>query len=217
MALVFFDLDKTLLDRNSGVEWLKRAVRTRTIGPVQAFQALAWLAQYKMGLQKAESPLIAAIKTLRGQSEAAFSESMQAFFEAQIDGHYRPGALRALKAHQDAKEPCVILTSASGKLADLVAERLQFDGAIGSRFAVDAEGRFTGEAEGRIPFGDGKRVLAEAEAKARGFELKDAVFYTDSMSDLPAMLAMGHPVAVNPDPRLRREAESRGWPVEDWS
>ncbi|MEL7370849.1 MAG: HAD-IB family hydrolase, partial [Myxococcota bacterium] len=39
---------------------------------------------------------------------------------------------------------------------------------------------------------------------------------TDSMSDLPMMEAVGHPVAVNPDPRLRRTAKDRGWPIVDW-
>ena len=41
-------------------------------------------------------------------------------------------------------------------------------------------------------------------------------FYTDSYTDLPMLERVAHRVAVNPDPRLRRTARSRGWPVEDW-
>jgi phosphoserine phosphatase len=45
-------------------------------------------------------------------------------------------------------------------------------------------------------------------------DLKASFFYTDSISDLPLLEQVGHPIAVNPDPRLRRIARSRGWPVE---
>jgi phosphoserine phosphatase len=49
-----------------------------------------------------------------------------------------------------------------------------------------------------------------------GSSLEHAVFYTDSITDLPLLEAVGRPVAVNPDPRLRRLARRRGWPIEDW-
>ena len=61
-----------------------------------------------------------------------------------------------------------------------------------------------------------KLGYAEAYARARGVSLADCWFYTDSYSDLPVLERIGHPVVVNPDPRLRREAERRGWPVEFW-
>ena len=58
--------------------------------------------------------------------------------------------------------------------------------------------------------------IAEVYARDRGVSLSDCWFYTDSYSDLPVLERIGHPVVVNPDPRLRREAERRGWPVEWW-
>jgi phosphoserine phosphatase len=36
------------------------------------------------------------------------------------------------------------------------------------------------------------------------------------MSDVKLLEMVGHPVVVNPDPRLRKRAEERGWPIEDW-
>jgi phosphoserine phosphatase len=69
---------------------------------------------------------------------------------------------------------------------------------------------------GSLCFGAGKLGYAEAYARERGVSLSDCWFYTDSYSDLPVLERMGHPVMVNPDPRLRREAERRGWPVEWW-
>ncbi|MEO1336693.1 MAG: haloacid dehalogenase-like hydrolase, partial [Myxococcota bacterium] len=65
-------------------------------------------------------------------------------------------------------------------------------------------------------FGRGKLELGRAYLESHDERLNDATFYTDSMSDLPMMEAVGHPVAVNPDPRLRRTAKDRGWPIVDW-
>ena len=45
-------------------------------------------------------------------------------------------------------------------------------------------------------------------------DLAASYFYTDSISDLPLVERVGHPVAVNPDLRLRRLARKRGWPLE---
>ncbi|MEO5728482.1 MAG: haloacid dehalogenase-like hydrolase, partial [Byssovorax sp.] len=77
-------------------------------------------------------------------------------------------------------------------------------------------GIFTGRAEAPLCLGEGKVVRAERLARALGFRLEDAIFYTDSISDLPLMERVAEPVAINPDPRLRRLAERRGWRIERW-
>ena len=50
-------------------------------------------------------------------------------------------------------------------------------------------------------------------AAREGFELAACSAYSDSHTDLPFLEAVGHPFAVNPDRKLRRLAEGRGWPV----
>src|SRR5262249_61938344 len=90
------------------------------------------------------------------------------------------------------------------------------DAALCTRFGVDGAGAHTGRPVGRLCFGAGKLEYAEAYAQQRGVSLSDCWFYTDSYSDLPVLERLGHPVVVNPAPRLRREAERRGWPVEWW-
>ncbi|MBT1136492.1 HAD-IB family hydrolase, partial [Pseudomonas sp. PAH14] len=46
-----------------------------------------------------------------------------------------------------------------------------------------------------------------------GFDLEDSYFYSDSLNDVPLLEVVANPVAVDPDPKLRAEAERRGWPV----
>jgi putative phosphoserine phosphatase / 1-acylglycerol-3-phosphate O-acyltransferase len=75
------------------------------------------------------------------------------------------------------------------------------------------DGRFTGEAVRPVCYGDGKMYWAERFAAAEGLELDQSYFYTDSITDLPVLERVGEPRVVNPDPRLRRLALRRGWPV----
>jgi phosphoserine phosphatase len=65
-------------------------------------------------------------------------------------------------------------------------------------------------------YGPGKVQRAERWAAEHGVELEQSYFYTDSLSDLPMLERVGQPRIVNPDPRLRREANRRGWPILDW-
>ena len=83
-------------------------------------------------------------------------------------------------------------------------------------FEVGADGCYTGRLAGTLCYGPGKLEQASRFAAERGETLAASAFYTDSASDLPVLEAVGAPVAVNPDPRLRRVASKRGWPVVDW-
>ncbi len=60
---------------------------------------------------------------------------------------------------------------------------------------------------------EGKVGVARSFAEAQGVTLKDCKFYSDSVSDMPLLSEVGHPVAVNPDYRLRREAVARNWRI----
>ena len=101
-------------------------------------------------------------------------------------------------------------------MCDLVARDLAIDDALCNTFEVDASGNHTGRAGGPLCYGAGKLTLAEQYAGRNGESLAGSAFYTDSYSDLPTLAAVGRPVAVNPDLRLRGAALRRGWPVVDW-
>ena len=53
-------------------------------------------------------------------------------------------------------------------------------------------------------------------AERAGIDLTRSYAYSDSVTDLPMLEAVGNPVAVNPDKELRREAEERGWQIRDF-
>ena len=72
-------------------------------------------------------------------------------------------------------------------------------------------GVFTGRVIGLHPFGQAKAVITQQIAKKYGIDLKKSYGYANSFSDVPFLDTVGHAVAVNPDNRLARHAEKRGW------
>ncbi len=215
MAIAFFDLDLTLLAANSGKLWIRRELALGQLSKRTAFQAALWLARYQLGL--GGSALVSrAISTTQGLIEAELAARTASFYERQVRSLFRPGAIEALATHRACGDRLVLLTASSHFLAEKVGAELKLDAILCNRMEVDAGGLLTGRTVGPICYGDGKLVHAQAEADAHRVSLVDCTFYTDSYSDLPVLEAVGQPVAVNPDPRLRRRAHKRGWPVVDW-
>jgi HAD superfamily hydrolase (TIGR01490 family) len=215
-AIAFFDFDETLIAGNSGNLWIRRELRAGHINRVQFLRAAAWMARYKLGWASMDDALRTAIGSLRGQSEQELRARTQAFYEEELRTLYRSGARPAVERHRQQGDAVALLTASSLYLSELVARELGLDAVLCNRFELDETGVHTGRPVGRLCFGAGKIGYAEAYAAERGVSLTDCTFYTDSYSDLPVLDRVGHPVVVNPDRRLRREAERRGWPIQWW-
>lgn len=217
MGIAFFDLDKTLLSENSGSLWIKKELAEGHITRWQAFQASVWIVRYHLGFAALESALERAVRMLAGIPEKDIRDRTVQFYEGVVRPLFRPMAMQTLEEHRRRGDKLVLLTSSSIYMAELVARDLQLDEVLCNRFEVDENGLHTGRPLGHICFGPGKLKHAEEYAKSVGVPLADASFYTDSFSDVSVMYAVGNPVAVNPDHRLRREAVRRGWKVVDWA
>jgi phosphoserine phosphatase len=100
-------------------------------------------------------------------------------------------------------------------MATLIAERLGFTGALGSKAAI-VDGHYTGAMNGPLLHGKEKAEAIEEIAKERGFVLADCFGYSDSHNDLPLLQSVGHPSAINPDAKLRIRALKENWPIHDF-
>lgn len=216
MGIAFFDLDRTLISKNSGALWLKKEIRERRLSPSDAARGLYGLLRYSLGYVDLESLVLLAISRLEGGSEKEMRGRVTEFYEQEVRMLYRPGARSVLRAHRERGERLVLLTTASIYLSELVSTALELDGILCNRFEVDDRGLFSGHPDGPICYGPGKLVHARKYAEEHGVSLERCAFYTDSLADLPVLDVVGKPVAVNPDPRLRRIARARGWRIEDW-
>ena len=216
VAAAFFDLDGTLTRENTGRLWFRRERAEGRLRLGQAMEAGFWLGLYSVGLMRADTALSRAVGTIKGVSEAELGQRIARFYAEEVAGTFAPGGLQAVREHQAKGEPVVLLTAASTYLAGCVLAELNLDGALALGFRTDEAGAFTGELVLPACYGAGKVDHALAWAAARGIDLRDCAFYTDSITDLPMLERVGTPVAVHPDPRLLRVARQRGWPVLDW-
>lgn len=214
--IAFFDFDKTLISINSGTLWVKREVKGGFMTKWDAVRASAWMFQYHLGFVNLESAVKEIVGSLRGTKEAELCARINAFYADEVRALYRPGARRVIDEHRAAGEKLVILTSASCYMADHVSKELSFHDVLANRFEVDEAGVYTGRSHGEMIYGEGKLRVAREYADRAGVPLAKCAFYTDSIADVSLMEVVGKPVAVNPDPRLRKHAKKRGWAIADW-
>lgn len=216
MGIAFFDLDRTLISRNSATLWIRHELAARRITRWQALRAGVWVLRYSLGASDVTWAIRRTAASLAGQVEAEIAARTRAFYATHVRPLYRPGVAAALAAHRQTGDRLVLLTSSSVYLSDEVSRDLGLDDYVCNRFEVDAGGRYTGRLHEPLCFGPGKVALAGSYARGHGVPLAACAFYSDSHSDLPMLEAVGRPVVVDPDPRLRRLARRRAWPVVEW-
>jgi HAD superfamily hydrolase (TIGR01490 family) len=210
----FFDVDGTLIARNSAPLYMRHLRQTGQARRRDMARTLYYLGRYKLGLLNIERAVVTSLEWIRGRVEAAVRADCQEWYGRIIRPFLQPAMVATVEAHRRAGHVPVILSSATRYLAEPVAADLGIADLLVTQLLV-ADGRFTGEAVRPLCYGAGKVYWAERFAAERGLDLAASYFYTDSITDLPVLERVGQPRVVNPDPRLRRTALRRGWPVLD--
>jgi HAD superfamily hydrolase (TIGR01490 family) len=119
---------------------------------------------------------------------------------------------KELIAEHKANGDEVVVLSASGlEVVEPIAALVGADSCLATRMGI-TDGRYTGVID-YYCYGEEKARAAREIAAERGYRLADCRAYSDSITDLPLLEAVGHPTAVNPDRALRRVADQRGWPI----
>jgi len=209
-AAAFFDLDRTLLRRSSALA-LAPAFRARKlISRRQVAKAAAWQLLFVLRGVGADAVRRAAedgLVVLRGFSPA----EMQALVVESMEQVLKPlvyaESLDLVDLHRSRGEPVYIVSATLQEIVQVIADDLGFDGALGTVCEVE-DGKYTGRSIRPLHAENKARCIQELD-----YDLAASTAYSDSHTDLPFLEAVGHPVAVNPDRRLRRVASQRGWPV----
>lgn len=212
----FFDLDRTLIDANSGLLWALHERKARNITAWQMARAIVWSGLYHLSLIDIESALDEAVRHYRGVAWSELADRTRHWFYAEVDRRLRPGAAAAIAQHRDQGHPTVILTNSSVFEARVATEAWGFDHYLANEFPTDSDGRLMGTLARPICYGSGKVERAEKWAREHGVDLDRSYFYSDSYSDLPMLERVGEPRVVSPDPRLRWTARRRSWEVLAW-
>jgi HAD superfamily hydrolase (TIGR01490 family) len=210
----FFDLDRTLIAGSSAFQFARAAYRAGMMRRRDLAQGA--VANLRFRLQGSTDQATQALRqraleNLKGVTVRELQRLGPDILTGLLPKVY-PRMLRLAWEHQDAGRRIYICTAASQEIADLLADVLLFDGAIGARYE-SADGVYTGRPGGPFTYREGKAEAIRQLAAAQGIELGESWAYSDSESDLPMLRAVGRPVAVNPDAQLARVAREEGWDV----
>ena len=158
--IAFFDLDRTLISRNSATLWLRSELANGRLSRLRALHAFTYVVRYSLGLVDIEDAIRRSVTTIAGQNEAEMAGRAVDFYGHFIRPIFRPGGRAALDAHRAAGDRLVLLTSSSNYVAEQVVRDLALDDFLCSRFEVDADGRYTGRLIEPLCYGRGKVELA---------------------------------------------------------
>ncbi|HEX2393607.1 MAG TPA: HAD-IB family hydrolase [Solirubrobacterales bacterium] len=214
-AAAFFDLDKTLIAGSSGMQFARVATRQGIVGRRQLARWGVEHLRYRLrGTtdERTAEVLRVARELIKGVPEVTIAR-MEPEVMAAILPRVYPQMLEEVRVHQDAGRPAFIVSAAGNDVVESLARVLRMEGGIGTRYEVDAEGNFTGHLDGPFVYGPGKVEAMRAFAARHDIDLAASYAYSDSLSDLPMLRAVGNPVAVNPDPPLAEVARAEGWQV----
>jgi HAD superfamily hydrolase (TIGR01490 family) len=212
--VAFFDLDKTIIAGSSALAFSRPFRRQGLISRRAALRS--GYAQLLLLLAGADADtmdlLRRRITALCTGWEVAQIRSIVAETLHDIVEPLVYAEATALIAEHRANGDEVVVLSASGQeVVEPIAALVGADRCVATRMGV-ADGHYTGMIE-YYCYGEEKAQAARQIADEEGYRLEDCRAYSDSITDLPLLEAVGHPTVVNPDRALRREAVQRGWPV----
>ena len=215
LKLTLFDLDHTLLSGDSDVLWCDFLIEQGLLERESFAARNADMdARYRAGTVGVEEFANFYVGTLAGRTRAQWEPLRQQFLASVIVPRIGKDAIHLVKHHLDAGDLVVLTTATNRFITELTAGYLEIEHLIATEVEIDGA-HFTGRTEGTLNMREGKVLRLHTWLADIGYALSDfdSHAYSDSINDLPLLQAVQRAVAVDPDTRLRAEADARGWQV----
>ncbi|HSD49089.1 MAG TPA: HAD-IB family hydrolase [Actinomycetota bacterium] len=217
MEAAFFDLDKTIISRSSSLALSRPMYRAGMVTRGQLLRgAYAQLVYALVGADEKKMDRLkeGMLALTKGWERAEVERLVHDVIIDAIDPFVYQEALDLMALHRQERRRIYIVSSSPEEVVRPLARHFGVSGVIATRARI-VNGRYTGELEFYCA-GEGKAQAIRDLAERVGLDLEGSYAYSDSISDLPMLGSVGHPVAVNPDKDLRKEAEARDWDIRDF-
>lgn len=208
----FFDVDETLITIQSMFGFLRYHL-ARTARPRESYaEVTGRLRALAAGGASRTDVLREYYRCYAGARVADIAAQGEEWFEAarRADRFFLAESVAAFDRHRRRGDFTVLLSGSFSACLDPIAAWLGADMVCGTGLRA-ADGVYTGDVE-TMMIGTRKAEAARTLMAARGLLPSRCHAYGDHASDLPLLLAVGHPVMVGGDPVLAEHAAAGGWP-----
>jgi putative phosphoserine phosphatase/1-acylglycerol-3-phosphate O-acyltransferase len=205
-------MDKTLIATNSASLYLRHRYERGEIGGWDLAKGLGAYIRYKLGVLDVEEWTASMIREFEGRRESELVELGRELFEALIRDEIFPEAERLVASHREQGHLLAIVSGATRYIVEPMAEHLGVPHVLCTELE-SIDGVLTGRVVLPVCLDVGKIHWVRRLMATEQVDLARSWFYTDSVTDLPLLDLVGHPVVTNPDVLLYREAVRRRWPV----
>ena len=217
-AAAFFDLDKTVIAKSSTLAFGRPFFQGGLINRRAVLRGA--YAQFAFSLAGADAQQMERMRAqitqmCTGWDVATVHEIVRETLHDIVEPMVYAEAADLIEEHRAAGREIVIVSSSGAEMVEPIGQLLGVDRVVATRM-VTADGRYTGEID-FYAYGENKAVAVREVAAENGYDLADCYAYSDSITDLPMLTAVGHPTAVNPDRALRKAAAEHGWPVLEFT
>ena len=216
MKLALFDLDHTLLPLDSDYSWGVFTTEMGWTDPVVFGQRNdEFYAHYQAGTLNIHDYVRFATRAARERGAVEAAQAHARYMNEVIRPRITSEALALVRSHQHAGDTVMIVTATNEFVTRPIAQAFGVNELIAVELERDASGWITGEIRGTPSFREGKVSRVADWLGQKGLDWGDVemTFYSDSTNDLPLLEKAHHPVATNPDARLRQLATERGWRI----
>lgn len=209
----FFDLDRTILSGASAHVVSKVLRETGVVNRSLPGESLLYQVFETFG-ENLPSMVLGrqAVLAMKGHSQSEVQTAARAA-APELVSMVQPYAHKVIDGHRENGRRVVLATTTPRDLIEPFAQLMGFDDVIATTYEVDTDGKYTGELVGSYVWSRGKRDAVIQWCLAHDVDLSGSFAYSDSVFDEPLLAAVGNPVCVNPDWRLRLMAAARRWPV----
>ena len=217
MEAAFFDLDKTIISKSSSLALSRPMYRAGMVTRGQLVRgAYAQLVYALVGADERKMDRLkeGLLQLTKGWDRAEVERLVRDVIIDAIDPYVYQEALDLMALHRSEGRAVYIVSSSPEEVVRPLARHFGVAGVLATRARI-VDGLYTGELEFYCA-GEGKAEAVRSIAERVGVDLEHSYAYSDSIADLPMLEAVGHPVAVNPDKELRKQAEEREWDIRDF-
>ena len=214
-AAAFFDLDKTIIAKSSTLAFTRPMFKAGMLSG--SMLAKAGVAQAYYQAFGADHDQLERVKEELANLTLGWSrDEVVSLVEETVDEVVSPlvyaEALAIIDDHRREGRRVVVVSASPDEIVRPLCRYFGIEDVIATRSQVDEDGVYTGKLE-LYAYGPAKAEAMIEMAEHEDIDLSESYAYSDSITDLPMLEAVGHPIVVNPDSELAAVAEERGWEV----